>query len=163
MSKESWRPVTSHSSWAWVHMATSVFVGLFGLVMLWSQVFYMMKHGLHGFVLFTALLALAFVLLVCRSSVAGLSSGPAGLRRRSLTKTRYFAWNEIASFELRPRKWRGMSVSGITFVTTAGEAINTEVIIGPNGRQPSVGLYSAEEVDDLLAELEAQRAVETKS
>ncbi|MDI5979993.1 hypothetical protein [Amycolatopsis magusensis] len=163
MSKESWRPVTSHLPWARFRTAVPVFVGLSGLAMLGIRVYYLVVHGMNGFDLFIALLLVAFTLSAFRLSVAGLSRGPAGLRWRSMTKTRYFAWNEIAGFELRSRKWRGVTVSGITFVTTAGEAINTEVIVGPNDPQPSVGLYSAEEVEDLLAELEAQRAVETRS
>ncbi|MGA6161777.1 PH domain-containing protein [Amycolatopsis magusensis] len=131
---------------------------LIGLALLVGSVHYLVVHGTNLNALFAALGPTLFLAMVCRGYWTGLFSGPTGLRCRTLTRTRDFAWEEIAGFELRPRKWRAVTVSGIVIVTTAGEAVNTEFIVGPNGRQPSMGLYSEAELIDLMVELEAQRS-----
>ncbi|MFI6024978.1 hypothetical protein [Amycolatopsis magusensis] len=48
MSKESWRPVTSHLPWARFRTAVPVFVGLSGLAMLGIRVYYLVVHGMTG-------------------------------------------------------------------------------------------------------------------
>ncbi|MDI5979894.1 PH domain-containing protein [Amycolatopsis magusensis] len=135
-----------------------MFFGLALLAALVRPVHHLVVHGANPNALFSALGLSLFLAMVCRGYWTGMFSGPTGLRCRTLTRTRDFAWEEIAGFELRPRKWRALTVSGIVIVTTAGEAVTTEFIVGPNGRQPSVSLYSEAELIDLMAELEAQRS-----
>ncbi|MBN6033686.1 PH domain-containing protein [Amycolatopsis sp. 195334CR] len=79
----------------------------------------------------------------------GLFIGPRGVRLRSLSDTRVFAWADIARFDLRPvaEVSRWTAAKAIHLVLTTGQAIQTDVYyldIQPNRNERKVRRLLAE-------------------
>ncbi|RJQ68455.1 hypothetical protein D5S17_32120 [Pseudonocardiaceae bacterium YIM PH 21723] len=68
------------------------------------------------------------VLLGLRSLIHGTFLAPGRIRVRTVPRTRTVGWDEVASVEVRPKKWFGLAAHQIVLVLNSGMELDTTVI-----------------------------------